>query len=289
MLLFDLSGIVTHACINLHHESQEDVTIDVVRHVAFSILLHYKTRFGRQYGKPVICTDNRPYWRSNVFPYYKKNRKRLRDESKIDWKAFNKHFGEIVQDIGEYSPYPTINAPKCEADDSIFVLTQYAYARNEPVMIVSSDKDMVQLQTIYKGVKQYSPNRKRMLTPKDMEYDLLTHIIKGDAVDGIPNIFSPDDILVDPQGRRQKSVTAKMLAAIGECDDPLDWDGLDEESRSKFKRNRLLIDAQQTPKRIKERVIKCYEDELAKNKKNKMMSYVRKHRLRQLLPKVQGF
>ena len=112
MLLFDLSGIVVHTCINLHHESREEVTIDVVRHVAFSSLLYYKKRFGKQYGPPVICVDERPYWREAVHPYYKKNRKRARDESKIDWKAFSANFKEIQQDIGEYTPYPFVNPPR---------------------------------------------------------------------------------------------------------------------------------------------------------------------------------
>lgn len=281
--------MVVQSCINLHHESREEVTIDVVRHVAFSHLLHFKKRFSKQYGTPVVCVDEKPYWREAIHPYYKKNRKKARDDSKIDWKAFGENFAQVKEDIDEYSPYPCIRVPRAEADDGISVLTQYAYARREPVMIISSDKDMIQLQAKYKGVKQFSPNRKKLLTTKDADYDLLTHIVKGDAVDGIPNIFSRDDILVNPDGERQKSVTKKMLQEVHECDDPLDWDALDDESRKKFKRNRMLIDATYIPERLKDRIIESYEEQTRERKPNKMMLYVRQHRLRHLLQSVQDF
>ena len=290
MLLFDLSGIVVHTCINLHHESREEVTIDVMRHVALSSLLYYKKRFSKQYGVPVVCVDCKPYWRESIHPYYKKNRKKSRDDSAIDWEAFSENFKAVQQDIANYTPYPFINPARTEADDSIAVLTQYAYARKQPIMIVSSDKDMIQLQDKYKGVKQFSPNRKKLLTSKDADYDLLTHIIKGDTSDGIPNIFSPSDILMHPgTGLRQKAVTKKMLEEAHAVADPLDWDALDDESRKKFKRNQMLIDTALVPGRIKDRIIECYEAETAERKPNRMRAYVKEHRLRHLMQSVQDF
>jgi len=290
MLLFDLSGIVVQTCINLHHESREEVTANVVRHVAMSSLLYYKKRFSKAYGLPIICVDEKPYWREAIHPHYKKNRKKARESSKIDWEAFSKNFGQVKLDIEEYTPYPCINVARAEGDDGITVLTQYACARKQPVMIVSSDKDMLQLQSKSNGVKQYSPNRKRLLTPKDAEYDLLTHIIKGDTTDGIPNIFSRDDILVNPNGDRQRAVTVKMIQGAKDCSDPVtDWSELDDVSRKRFKRNRMLIDAAYIPERLKERIVASYEHQLSQPKKNKMMECVRKYRLLHLLQSVQDF
>ncbi len=292
MLLFDLSGIVVHTCINLHHESHEDVTTDVVRHVAFSSLLYYKKKFSRTHGVPIVCVDCKPYWRESVFPYYKKNRKKSRDSSNIDWDAFSENFKCVQEDIAEYSPYPIIDVPRAEADDAISVLTQYGYARKKKVMIVSSDKDMIQLQDKYSGVKQFSPNRRKFLTPADSEYTLLTHTIKGDTSDGIPNIFSPDDVLMSTGGPRQKSVTQQMLAdaeSALKSGDVYQWDMLDEDSRKKLKRNQLLIDTSLIPTRIKDRIIERYEEQTQSRKPNRMLEYVRKHRLRHLLPSVKDF
>ncbi len=288
MLLFDLSAIVVHTCINLHHEAREEVTVNSVRHVAFSSLLYYKKRFSKTHGAPVICADRKPYWREAVHKYYKKNRKKSREDSKIDWEAFSQHFDEVQGDIQEFAPYPFIAPDRTEADDSISVLTQYAVARKQPVMIVSSDKDMIQLQTRFPNVKQFSPARKKLLTPKDADYDLLTHIIKGDTSDGIPNIFSPDDILMTT-GNRQKSVTQKMLDEVHSLDDPLEWDKLDDDSKAKFKRNRLLIDTSRIPGRIKDAVIEQYEQQTATKKPNRMMACVKQYRLRQLFESVRDF
>ncbi len=289
MLLFDLSGIVVHTCINLHHESREEVTVNSVRHVAFSSLLYYKKRFSKTHGLPIVCADRKPYWRDAVHKYYKKNRDKARKDSKIDWKAFSEHFKQVQEDINEFSPYPFIAPARTEADDSISVLTQYASARKQPVMIVSSDKDMIQLQQRFPDVKQYSPSRKKLLTLKDADYDLLTHIIKGDTSDGIPNIFSPSDILMTTGGPKQKSVTKKMLEEVHALDDPLEWSMLDDDSKAKFKRNRLLIDTSRIPGRIKDAIIEQYEQETATKKPNRMMACVKKYRLRQLFESVREF
>lgn len=288
MLLFDLSGIVTKWCINLHHSDNIEIDLDKVRTIAFSSLLYYKKKYSGQYGTPIICADRKPYWRESVHPYYKKNRDSARDKSGIDWKEFSANFKIVQQDIKEFAPYPFIDPARTEADDSIAVLTQYGCARREKVMIVSSDKDMIQLQRKHKGVKQHSPATKKLLTPANTDYDLLTHIVKGDSSDGIPNIYSPDDILMESGGARQKAVTQKMLASIRECKNPLDaFD--DEIVARRFKRNRLLIDLDYIPERIVDRVVECYENETREKKRNRMMSCVRKYRLRNLLPKVQEF
>jgi len=290
MLLFDLSGIVTQSCINLHQKSKHEVTVDVVRHVAFSSLLYYKKRFSNKFGKPIICADSKPYWREGVFEFYKKNRDAARDKSGIDWEAFSANFKEVQKDIDTYTPYPFIKVRRTEADDSIAILTQRAHAQREKIMIVSSDKDMLQLQDKYTGVQQYSPNRKRMLSAKDKDYGLLTHMVKGDTSDGIPNIFSPEDILMFPgTGLRQKSVSQKMLDEVHSLVDPFEWDMLDDDSRYKLKRNMRLIDTDMIPERIETWVLDKYESELAKNKKNNMQACVIKYKLRNLIQSVQDF
>ena len=288
MLLLDLSAIITQTCINLHKDlNGREVDVNVVRHTAMSSILYYKKKFSRQYGKPVVCVDRKPYWRESVFEFYKQNRKKSRDKSNIDWKAFSENFKEIQPDIRDYCPYPFIEVARCEADDSIAVLAQYAYARKEPILIVSSDKDLIQLQDRYPGTRQWSPKQKKFISAKDNEYDLLTHIIKGDSSDGIPNIFSPANVLVT-EGIRQKVVSAKILEAAHACDDPLDFCETDEIKKN-FKRNRLIIDLNRIPERISDKVIACYEAETIEPKPNRMMACVKKYRMRNLIDSVKDF
>lgn len=288
MLLLDLSAIVTHTCINLHKDCGNDsVDINAVRHVALSSILYYKRKFSKVYGTPIICVDRKPYWREAVFQYYKKNRKKARDSSDIDWDAFSHNFKEIQLDIKEFLPYPFIEVSRCEADDSIAVLAQYGHARKEQIMIVSSDKDLIQLQKRYQGVKQWSPRMRKLISAKDNDYDLLTHIIKGDDSDGIPNIYSDDDVLVT-EGTRQKSVTAKMIEAARSFNDPLEF-CVDDITKRKFKRNRLIIDLNYIPDKICDKVISCYESEISSKKINRVMACVKKYRMRNLLDSVKDF
>ena len=61
-------------------------------------------------------------------------------------------------------------------------------------MIVSSDKDFIQLHKYY-NVKQFSPTQKKLLNSIDPNEYLKEHIMKGDRGDGIPNFLSDDDTL----------------------------------------------------------------------------------------------
>jgi len=289
MLLFDLSAMVVKSCINLFHDDAKEPTINNVRHVAFSNILMYKKKYHKTHGTPVICVDSKPYWRELVFQHYKKNRDDSRDKSKIDWKMFSKSFKQVIEDMHGHLPYPIIDVSRCEGDDVICVLTQYAHARKDPVMIISSDKDMIQLQSMYSQVKQYSPAIGKLLSSSGSDYDILTHIIKGDASDGIPNIFSPDDIFINRAGRRQKVVTKKMLEEVHALDDPLEWKRLNKDEVAKFKRNKLLIDATMIPERLKTRIIETYESELAKKKPNRMRSFCITNRMGTLLESTQAF
>lgn len=289
MLLLDLSAIITQSCINLHRDlGNEAVELNVVRHYAFSSILHYKKKFSKKYGKPIICVDRKPYWRTKVFPEYKQNRKKARKESDIDWATFSQNFKEIQLDVRDYLPYKFLEVPLCEADDIIAVLTQIGYRKKEEVMIVSSDKDLIQLQTRYDRVKQYSPKQKKQLDCKSVEYDLLDHILRGDSSDGIPNIFSPDDTFVAEERKRQKPITAKVTREVLEHDNPIDYCST-KEMRRQFKRNELLIDLSKIPDRIVKSIEVAYDVENRTQRRNSVMKYARKYKLRNLLDKVQDF
>ena len=83
---------------------------------------------------------------------------------------------------------------KCEPDD-IIALVKY-YHQHEDIMIVSGDKDFIQLQQ-YKNVKQYAPIQKQFVgEDTDPKQYLLEQILKGDRSDGVPNILSEDDVFV---------------------------------------------------------------------------------------------
>jgi len=64
----------------------------------------------------------------------------------------------------------------------------------------------------FDNVKQFSPLTKKHIVEKTPKYTLLTHVLKGDTSDGVPNVLSNDDVFVE--GLRQTPVSAKKLDAM---------------------------------------------------------------------------
>ena len=88
-------------------------------------------------------------------------------------------------------------------------LTDALFPEPKPLLIISGDHDFNQLQK-YKHVKQFSPVQKKFIKPDSTpQRIILEHIIKGDKGDGIPNVLTSDDAIV--QGERQRPVSSKKL------------------------------------------------------------------------------
>ena len=67
--------------------NRTDVELDVnlLRHMVINTIRSHKVKFGKEYGEVVIACDSRKYWRKEVFPYYKANRKKAREDSGFNW------------------------------------------------------------------------------------------------------------------------------------------------------------------------------------------------------------
>ena len=64
------------------------------------------------------------------------------------------------------------------------------------IMIVSGDKDFIQLQNI-DNVNQYSPILKKHVNGHNPDTYIKEHILKGDTSDGVPNVLSADNTFVE--------------------------------------------------------------------------------------------
>jgi len=181
---------------------------DFLRHMVLNSIRNYRSKFFKEYGEIVICCDGRGYWRKNFFEFYKGKRKEGRDKSALDWDKIFEWINAIKKDLKEYFPYRVIEVAGAEADDIIaFLATKYS--SSESILIVSADKDFQQLQK-YPNVEQYSPMAKKFLKCENPTAYLKEHIIRGDAGDGVPNIFSDEDTFM-VEGKRQKPVSSKKM------------------------------------------------------------------------------
>ena len=252
MILIDYSGI---AISNIFAQ-KVTVSEDMVRHMILNSLRMYNLKYRKEYGTMVLACDGGS-WRREIFPQYKANRKTSRDASGLDWKEFFRILGMVRDEVKEHLPYKVVHIQGIEADDVIGALTEKTqnFGENEPVMIISADKDFIQLQQ-YSNVRQFSPMTKAFVKEKDATQYLFEHIIRGDSGDGIPNVLSPDNTFVDKI--RQKPISAKKIEQWGASRNSLDK-VMDEATYRNFQRNQALIDLSKVPQDKKALIINTFE------------------------------
>ena len=143
MILLDYSQI---ALSNIIVQKLNDESM--IRHMILNSIRMYNKRYRDEYGQMVICADGMNTWRKDYFPYYKAKRRKNRDESSQDWNEIFRILHLVRDEIKENLPYKVVHMEGVEADDIIasLVLQSQEFGMNEPMMIVSSDKDFIQLQ-----------------------------------------------------------------------------------------------------------------------------------------------
>ena len=246
------------------------------RHMVINSIRTYKQKFGQEYGEIIIACDDRNYWRKQVYPYYKANRKKARDKSELDWTMIFESFNNIRSEIKEFFPYRVIQVETAEADDIIATLVKNN--QDQKIMILSGDKDFVQLQK-YDNVKQYDPVRKKAITHDNPEYYLFEHIMKGDSGDGIPNVLSDDDVFII-EGKRQKPLTQKKIDAA--------WVSKEYLVTRNFLRNQQIVDLDCIPSHISEAILNKYNEEAGKDR-SKLFNYFIKYKLKHMMENVGDF
>ena len=179
-------------------------------------------------------------------------------------------------------PYKVIRVDGAEADDIIATLVK-KYAPHENIVIVSSDKDFVQLH-VNKSVKQWSPILGKFVTTTSPQRDKLEHILQGDRGDGIPNALSGDDSFVT--GQRQKPINKKKLAEWVE----LSYDDLAQHSQlgHGFTRNRMLIDFDNIPTNVTQAIVAQYES-IEPKPRAAMINYFMASKLTNLISQIDEF
>lgn len=293
MILVDLQQVMIASIMKQMQNSGGKIEINMFKHMVLNSLRSYRSKFALKYGDLVICTDSGDSWRKTVYPYYKANRKKDREESSLDWESIFEGLREIRADLRTYFPYKVIEVQGAEADD---IIGYYCHKHGtdlpggEQIMIISGDHDFKQLHR-YMNVEQYDPVRSKKIVENNPEDYLLEHIIKGDRGDGVPNVLSADNVLV--VGIRQGTMTKSRLDTIKRAEKNNDWnDVLDDpnlkQARRNFKRNRQMIDLMYTPKNISDAITTSDEEQSGKGR-DKIFNYLMNNRMKHLMEYINDF
>jgi 5'-3' exonuclease len=203
-------------------------------------------------GRLVVCRDDdwRPQWRVDLIPSYKAHRVVEENPgSKPDVEEVPDDLTpqvDMIMEMLDAFGIPTAGAAQCEADDVLGTLT--ARERRDPVVVVSGDRDLLQLvrdkpvpvRVLYLGrglakATKYGPEEvaENYHVPVDRAGPAYAELalLRGDPSDGLPGVpgvgektaatllaqhGSLEAILAaahDPKSKMSKAYRTKLLAA----------------------------------------------------------------------------
>ena len=282
MIIVDYSGLAI-ATIVVNKVDDEDL----LRHMILNSLRQYRVKYKKDYGELVLAIDGKNNWRRGYYPQYKANRKKKREEDSFDWARAFEIMHDVKQEIMDNFPYKVIEVDECEADDVIGTLCENSqeFGEYEDIMIISADKDFLQLQR-YSNVNQYTPLLKKEYKEEAPLVGLVEKILTGDAGDGVPNVLSDDDVFVD--GRRQTPLSKKKKELIKE--DLAEGELLYAASWYRnYQRNETLIDLTKTPDRLKKQIIEKYNSQDQWHNKGLVFPYLINKNMKMLIESVEEF
>ena len=159
------------------------------------------------------------------------------------------------------------------------------FGQHEPVMIISSDKDFIQLQR-HGHVIQWSPLFNKMVKDPDPVKYLFEHLLKGDTGDGVPNVLSQDDTFMVEGGKQTPLRQTRIDEWISNAENLRDV--MPEEIYRNYQRNKTLIDLTCSPEELRTEILDTFK-EAPENSRNKILNYFIKQRLKTLTESIGEF
>lgn len=197
-----------------------------------------------QPNRVIFAIDAHNSWRKDIYKLYKANRKSARDDAIIDFDIFWPILDDFLVQIKQtFKNLYILKHDRCEADDIIAVIVKQECGDDTTIVVVSTDRDMVQLLK-QPGVELFDPIRRKAIKSLNPEKDLQIKIIAGDKSDNIPSI----------KKRCGERTASKMLA------EGLDIYFSDPEIKANYERNTQLIDFNCIPKDIVKQIKNLYEN-----------------------------
>ena len=280
MIIIDMNQIsLASLMMDLNMRKSNEVDEGMVRHMILNSIRLYRQQFTKEYGEVILTYDSKHYWRREYFPNYKAGRKKSREKDNKDWDKIFGVLNKIKAEFKDNLPYKYLEVYGAEADDIIATLCKNF--QDEKIMIVSGDKDFIQLHK-YPNVKQYSPILKKMVNGHNPTTYIKEHILKGDTSDGVPNVLSQDNTFID--GIRQRPLGRKKI------ENWLDMhiDDLPSEVKRNYQRNNTLINLDNVPEELEKEIMVEF-CEAPCGDRSKLLNYFIQSRLKNLTNEIGEF
>lgn len=266
----DKAGLALHSCLNTMNKWYTKVQPDKI-----IVVFEGSNNWRKTYTKSPEC-------KSGVI--YKGNR--VKDPSM-------EHLFQVITDFETLARNHTsivcLSADTLEGDDLIAGCAQYFSKEGHEVIILSGDKDFMQLLKL-DNVKLLNPDKGEFRECDNPEYFIFEKCIRGDTGDNVRSAF--------PRVRSKRLEKAyqdqyEMVSLMNET-----WSITDNEKEKKFsvkelfEENQLLMDLEKQPDDIRDLIFSTINDGIEKRGKFSMFAFqkfVGQHGLKQIGENVNKF
>jgi len=281
LLVHDISNLLHRAYFsNPNHD--ESTRTGLAQHIAFSMLNKYYKQFSPVH-KSILCFD-RPSWRKDYTLsdecyskriYKGERRKDMTEKQTASYKIFLNYVKEFEEMLRENTGIICLAGEKLEADDLIAGVT-HAFSDEYNVVIVSSDKDFLQL--LYNdNITLLDPmsGKPRSLEEwnNDSDYFLFEKCFRGEKGASSDNIES-----AYPRVRATKIQAAYDDSYKREAIMHESWkhiDGRTMQVKKLFNENKLLMGLSHQPDWVKERIAETIAEGFANPGRYNALEFVR--------------
>lgn len=190
-LLIDVSTLAYCFLFNEKQTVQES-DVSVIKFFILKHLFQLIEQFNPH--KMFLCFDSPKPWRKNLYPFYKENRKKIREKNSleqggfVDWKLFFSVLDDFYLEVKENFPFFTYKIPSIEADDIIYFLVKYVLPQEDEKIVITKDNDFIQLLINNKNIKIYDSFVQKYIQHSNPYFYLQQKICMGDKSDNIPPI-----------------------------------------------------------------------------------------------------
>jgi DNA polymerase-1 len=279
LYLIDGSGFIFRAFHALPPMTRSDGTpVNAVLGFC-NMLIRFLTEFGVA-RIAVIFDAKGDNFRNEIYPLYKANRDGPPEE-------LIPQFGLIREATAAFC-LPSIELTGYEADDLIATYARLAVERGEEVVIVSSDKDMMQL--IRPGVTMFDPMKSKPIGPPEVfekfgvTPDKVVDIqsLAGDSTDNVPGVPGIG-VKTAAQLITEYGDLDTLLARAGEIKQPKRRESLIEfAEQARISRKLVLLDAH-APVPIPVEDLKVHEPDV-----DRLIAFLTEQEFRTTLARVQS-
>ena len=106
MILVDLNQVmISNMMMQIGNHQNAEIDVNMLRHMILNTLRSNRKKFGDEFGELVICCDDKNYWRREIYPYYKANRKKNRESSELNWNELFRILNMVREELKEIFPY----------------------------------------------------------------------------------------------------------------------------------------------------------------------------------------